>query len=116
LTRLRPGYRERVLLICSGAVVGVHIHDEVAVVHPHPELGQALDETPYTAAPPHERAAHLFGVRIADVEQIPPILEALRRRDVYVSQRGASIRVSPHVYNTKEDIMALAEALRAVAR
>ena len=69
------------------------------------ELGQALDGTPYTVAPPHERAAHLFGVQIADAEQIPAILEALRRRDVYV-----------HVYNTEEDILALAEALRAVAR
>ena len=80
------------------------------------ELGLALDGTPYTVAPPHERAAHLFGVRIAAAEHIPAILEALRRRDVYVSQRGSSIRVSPHVYNTKEDILALAEALRAVMR
>ena len=80
------------------------------------ELGQALDGTPYTVASPHERAAHLFGIQIADAEQIPAILEAFRQRDVYVSQRGASIRVSPHIYNTEEDIMALAEALRAVAR
>ena len=76
-------------------------------------LDQALDGTPYTVAPPHERAAHLFGVRIADAEQIPAILEALRQRQVYVSQRGASIRVSPHVYNTEADVQALAEALRA---
>ncbi len=75
-------------------------------------LGQALDGTPYTVAPPDERAAHLFGVRIAAAEQIPAILEALRQRQVYVSQRGASIRVSPHVYNTEADVMVLAEALR----
>ena len=80
------------------------------------ELGQALDGTPYTLAPPRERAAHLFGVRIADTGQTPAILEALRQRAVYVSQRGTSIRVSPHVYNTEEDIMALAEALRAAVR
>ncbi len=80
------------------------------------ELGQALDGTPYTVVPPRERAAHLFGVRIADTEQTPAILEALRQRAVYVSQRGTSIRVSPHVYNTEEDIMALAEALRAAVR
>ena len=80
------------------------------------ELGQALDGTPYTVVPPHERAAHLFGVRIADTEQTPAILEALRQRAVHVSQRGTSIRVSPHVYNTEEDIMALAEALRAAVR
>ena len=80
------------------------------------ELGQALDGTPYTVASPHERAAHLFGIRIADAEQIPAILEALRQRQVYVSQRGASIRVSPHVYNTEADVVALAEALRAALR
>ena len=80
------------------------------------ELGQALDGTPYTVASPHERAAHLFGIRIADAEQIPAILKALRQRQVYVSQRGASIRVSPHVYNTEADVVALAEALRAALR
>lgn len=80
------------------------------------ELDQALDGTPYTVASPHERAAHLFGIRIADAEQIPAILEALRQRQVYVSQRGASIRVSPHVYNTEADVIALAEALRAAVR
>lgn len=80
------------------------------------ELGQALDGTPYTVAPPDERAAHLFGVRIADAEQIPAILEELRQREVYVSQRGTSIRVSPHVYNTEADMIALADALRTVAR
>ncbi len=79
------------------------------------ELEDILEGTPYTVAPPHERAAHLFGVRIADAERIPAILEELRQRAVYVSQRGTSIRVSPHVYNTKADIIALAEALRAVA-
>ena len=80
------------------------------------ELVHTLEGTPYTVAPPNERAAHLFGVRLADAEQIPAILEELRQRAVYVSQRGTSIRVSPHVYNTKADIIALAEALRAVVR
>ena len=78
-------------------------------------LTHMLEGTPYTIAPTHERAAHLFGVRIAKAAQIPAILEELRRRDVYVSQRSASIRVSPHVYNTQADISALAEALRAAA-
>ena len=80
------------------------------------ELVHILEGTPYTVAPPNERAAHLFGVRLADAEQIPAILEELRQRAVYVSQRGTSIRVSPHVYNTQADIIALAEALRAVVR
>jgi len=80
------------------------------------ELARALEGTPYTLASTNERAAHLFGVRIANATKIPAILEELRQRDVYVSQRGASIRVSPHVYNTQADINALAEALRAALR
>ena len=79
-------------------------------------LAQALQhekDSPYHIA--SERSAHLFGVRVADAEQIPAILVELRRRQVYVSQRGTSIRVSPHVYNTTADMSALAEALlRAV--
>ena len=72
-------------------------------------LAQALQDSPYSIA--SERSAHLFGVRVADAEQIPAILAELRRRQVYVSQRGASIRVSPHVYNTIDDVHALAQAL-----
>ncbi len=93
---------------------GVH-HIQAYCARLSEALGPGLDGTPYTLAPSHERAAHLFGIRIADAEQIPALLQALHQRDVYVSQRGSSIRVSPHVYNTAEDMLALAEALRAVA-
>ena len=72
-------------------------------------LAEALTDSPFTIAA--ERSAHLFGVRLPDAERIPAILAALRSRRVYVSQRGSSIRVSPHVYNRPEDIHALAEAL-----
>ena len=76
-------------------------------------LAETLADSPYTLGA--ERSAHLFGVRLPDAGRIPAILTELRRRRVYVSQRGSSIRVSPHVYNRPEDIQALAEALlRAV--
>jgi selenocysteine lyase/cysteine desulfurase len=77
-------------------------------------LAQALQNSPYSI--PAERSAHLFGVRVADAQQIPALLAELRRRQVYVSQRGTSIRVSPHVYNTTNDIHALAEALLMAVR
>jgi selenocysteine lyase/cysteine desulfurase len=32
---------------------------------------------------------------------------------VYVSQRGDSVRVAPHVYNTEEDVARLFDALGA---
>ncbi|MDH5476171.1 MAG: aminotransferase class V-fold PLP-dependent enzyme [Cyclobacteriaceae bacterium] len=56
------------------------------------------------------RSSHLFGIRVGDknVEQIKLKLEA---ENIYVSIRGNAIRVSPNVYNTEEDINALAECL-----
>ena len=41
----------------------------------------------------------------------PNLLEALARRKVYVSIRGASVRVTPHVYNGARDIETLIGAL-----
>ncbi len=72
-------------------------------------LAEVLRDSPLTVAA--ERSAHLFGVQLPDAGQMPAVLAELRRRQVYVSQRGSSIRVSPHVYNRPEDISALAEAL-----
>ncbi|MDE0207258.1 MAG: aminotransferase class V-fold PLP-dependent enzyme [Candidatus Tectomicrobia bacterium] len=77
------------------------------------DLQAALADSPYGMAPAKDRSPHLFGIRVPDAEQLPALLEDLRRREVYVSQRGTSLRVSPHVYNTPEDLGALVEALRA---
>ena len=77
------------------------------------DLQAALADSPYVMAPAQDRSPHLFGIRVPDAEQLPALLEDLRRREVYVSQRGSSLRVSPHVYNTPEDVGALVEALRA---
>ena len=70
----------------------------------------------FTLNPRDERGAHLFGVRVPHPELIPAILEQLAQRKIFVSQRGTSLRISPHVYNTKEDMIALADALNAVVR
>lgn len=67
-------------------------------------LGAAVEEDRW-------RSAHVFGVRLpagADLEQAKA---CLARRRVGVSFRGASVRVSPNVYNDEEDIDALASAL-----
>ncbi|HKJ93455.1 MAG TPA: hypothetical protein VJ957_09810, partial [Longimicrobiales bacterium] len=63
-----------------------------------------------------ERGAHLFGVTVPNPALIPAILEQLAARKIFVSQRGSAVRVSPHVYNTPEDMVALADALKAAAR
>jgi selenocysteine lyase/cysteine desulfurase len=84
-------------------------------------LGRVLEEAlgdrhGFSLNPSEERGAHLFGVRVPHPELIPAILEQLAARKVYVSQRGSSVRVSPNVYNTPEDMAALAEALTAAVK
>ena len=56
------------------------------------------------------RSPHLFGLglpRGADLERLKASLE---RHRVGVSFRGSSVRVSPNVYNTKDDVEALVAA------
>jgi selenocysteine lyase/cysteine desulfurase len=80
-----------------------HLNDLIA------RRGEALG---LTVAPAALRAPHLLGMHLkdADPEAVAQTLEAAK---VYVSVRGRSLRVSPHVYNTEIDVDRLIEALRA---
>ncbi len=71
----------------------------------------ALAETEYALAPAGERASHVFGIRVAEAARLPAIVAALKARNVHVSARGSALRVSPHIYNTPEDVATLVEAL-----
>jgi selenocysteine lyase/cysteine desulfurase len=63
--------------------------------------------------PKDRRAPHYLGLRTE--RQLPPqLLPELARRQVFVSVRGSSIRVTPHVYNTEADVDRFVEALEAV--
>ena len=66
-----------------------------------------------TALPKGERAPHYLGLQMAG-EPPSGLLPELARRNVFVSVRGSSIRVTPHLYNTEADIDRLVEALRQV--
>ena len=68
------------------------------------------------ALAPGERVEHILGLRLPEPEALPRIMEALRRRNIHASQRGTSLRVSPHVYNTPDDMDAFCEALGAELR
>lgn len=74
-------------------------------------VDERLADTGYTLALPSERAAHLFGIRLPDASRLAALREELNRRGIFVSVRGTSLRVSPNVYNTPEDMEALTEAL-----
>lgn len=66
-----------------------------------------------TALPKDLRAPHYLGLR-TEAGLPPRLLLELARRNVFVSVRGDSIRVTPHVYNTPEDIDRFMRALTAV--
>lgn len=66
-----------------------------------------------TALPKALRAPHYLGLQM-DGELPADLLPELARRKVFVSVRGSSIRVTPHVYNTEADVDRFVEALEAV--
>lgn len=57
------------------------------------------------------RAQHLFGFRLPEHMDIDTVQQKLANKKVIVSRRGSAIRVSPHCYNTEEDIAALVACL-----
>ena len=63
--------------------------------------------------PAELRAGHFLGLRFAG--GVPSgLLDALARERVYVSVRGSSMRVTPHLYNTDADVERLFAALEPV--
>ncbi len=58
------------------------------------------------------RSKHLFGVKLADNMDMKKLQEELLNNKIYVSVRGSYVRVSPHVYNTKEDLEKLVNCFR----
>jgi len=71
-------------------------------------LGYAVEDDAW-------RGAHLFGLRAPAGADPARLQAALRERRVSVSQRGDAVRVAPHLYNTPDDVAALADALGAAS-
>lgn len=76
---------------------------------------QGLETLGYRVVPESDRAAHLFGVRLADGIETATLQAALAYGQVSVSLRGDAIRVSPHLYNDIDDFEALIEAASRAA-
>lgn len=51
------------------------------------------------------RSSHLFGIK--PKKNLKKILKKIRENNIFISLRGDIIRVSPSVYNTKEDVQKL---------
>ena len=77
------------------------------------KIAQAARELGYLVLPRDERCGHMLGIRHPD--GIPSgLVTTLKKAQVFVSIRGDSIRVAPHLYNDLHDIDRLFEILEAV--
>jgi selenocysteine lyase/cysteine desulfurase len=66
--------------------------------------GFTMENTPW-------KASHLIGIGLPKGVNPTDIQKKLSEKSIFVSARGPGIRVSPHLYNTKEDMQALLSAL-----
>jgi selenocysteine lyase/cysteine desulfurase len=62
------------------------------------------------------RGEHLLGLRLPPGADMATLQKLLVQRQVLVSVRGDSVRVSPHLYNDERDIAALLEVLEAFGK
>jgi selenocysteine lyase/cysteine desulfurase len=75
------------------------------------KLAEAAAELGFSAPSEECRAPHYLALRRK--AGIPPGLpEALARQKVFVSVRGSSVRVTPHIYNSAADVERLISCLR----
>ncbi|WGK66022.1 aminotransferase class V-fold PLP-dependent enzyme [Croceiramulus getboli] len=60
------------------------------------------------------RAFHLFGVYLPEGAPIEILKDRFRESKIYLSYRGKAVRVSPGVYNTKQDLEQLVTIFKSV--
>jgi selenocysteine lyase/cysteine desulfurase len=83
---------------------------EQSISHLTEEIAQRAVAAGYVVAPAEQRSKHMLGIRFRD--GLPAKLAtALAAAKVYVSIRGDSVRISPHLYNTSADIDRLFAAI-----
>jgi selenocysteine lyase/cysteine desulfurase len=119
--RFDVGERSNFALV-PGAEAGIRQILEWGVANVAENLGAMTDDIAARAralgidSPPRDkRASHYIGLKLPG--GLPPnLLEALARRKVYVSIRGSSVRVTPHLYNEGRDVEKLFDALEEVLR
>lgn len=74
-----------------------------------------LIESGFRIEDEEHRPSHLFGVRLSSRHDMEDIKKALEADNILVSVRGDSIRVSPNVYNTQNELRQFAETLLSQA-
>ena len=74
------------------------------------KIAQAAKHIGLSSAPIGIRASHFLSLDLPQ-DRVAGLVERLAEKNVYVSLRGQSLRVTPHLYNNDEDAEALLDAL-----
>ena len=75
-------------------------------------LTKGLQEMDFDVAPEELRVGHLMGARPPTGINTKLLRESLQREKIYVSVRNDSLRISPHLYNSVEDIEYFLDKIR----
>ena len=76
---------------------------------------ERAEELGIATIPKERRARHMIGLMLGP-DAPDDLATRLTTHNVFVSVRGESVRVSPHLYNTEKDVELLFEILERVAR
>lgn len=71
------------------------------------EIGGSVIEEAY-------RSSHILGMRLPENINPADLVALLKAKNIILSLRGSSIRISPNVYNTEADVLALMGAMAEV--
>ena len=78
-------------------------------------LVDALAGSDYRIQPLAQQHGHLFGIGVPNPDnRLRRLAQELEAANIYVSIRGSSLRVSTHIFNDENDVLALARTLKAV--
>jgi len=75
---------------------------------------QELGGLGFTIEDDAHRSHHLIGIKIPDFVDIERLKAQLSKHNIYVSFRGNYIRVSPHLYNVKDDFTKLVQCITSI--
>ena len=90
-----------------------HIGERLAPITER--IAELATNAGYSVLPQTERCTHMIGIR--HPMGVPSgLADALKREKVFVSIRGDSIRIAPHLYNDTSDVERLFKVLRLGSR
>jgi selenocysteine lyase/cysteine desulfurase len=78
-------------------------------------IAREAEELGCAVAPESERVGHMLGLQLPGGLPVG-LTERLAAARVFVSVRGDSIRVAPHLYNDERDVARFVEVLRSATR